>query len=61
MVWYVFGDEIITEKIGVKVMALLADLMICIILGIVFYFAETPLTERIISRANMWFEKREEA
>lgn len=44
MVWYKFGFKIMKAQVTDRLTLLIADIAICVIVGIVFYYLENPVT-----------------
>lgn len=49
MVYYAFAAGYVGERIDGRALQLLANLAICLGVGVLFYYIETPLTKKIIS------------
>lgn len=52
MVWYIFGTGFISIYIANRLSQIVCNIIVCLILGVVFYYIETPINKYINKKVS---------
>lgn len=61
MIYYSFLAGMIYSFVSSRILELAADISICVLIGIIFYYVETPITKIILTKVNYYVSKWEQS